>query len=454
MLPRKRLSTLKWLARIHLGVLLFSFFAYLGLGFFLGPEFLYQDIRQKFFAFADDTIVVTAIVPGPPAIPALSATPTCVAGAPRIILDWADDSGSTSFDIERDALPLTTGLNVSGYTDTAVTLNTTYAYQVTATGPMFPGTATSAVVSATTLDCAALTPVTVSIETLGGKNVTTDRSDVELNRFRPHVTGTSSIPYAIIDILVTNPTLRARVIANVNGYFEWIPPMKLDKGRHIIEVTATDPGDLSRTAVDSFVFQTKHGSDDGQATRAGNQEMFMPVDEVPVDFLVVIKNAEPSIAQDDLLHVGLSTQNSIFPEDATANVFLNDPSRQDVLRFSKVPKISGQSEIEFSERLPLYLEPGTYRVRADVTSGGEVVSREAQFLLQARPLFSIAGHEVSYVEAATYIGFFFFSLLFLFLFFLLFFIREYWLSLHSLRSITERQLMRFGLIGKRKGVIR
>lgn len=452
MLSQKRSVTLKWLARIHLGVLLFSFSAYLGFGFVLGPEFLYQDIRHKFFALADDTIVITAVVPGPPAVPVVTATPTCVSGAPRIVLDWADDSGSTSFDIDRDGLPLTTGLTASGYTDTAVSLNTAYSYVVTATGQMFPGTATSIAVSVTTLDCAALTPITVAIETLGGKDVRTNRSDIELNRFRPHVTGSSSIPYAIIDILVTSPTLRARIIANSNGYFEWIPPMKLDKGRHIIEVTATDPNDSSRTAVDSFIFRTKHGDDEGSSTR--DQGVNMPIDETPIDFLVTIKNAEPSIAQDDLIHVGLSTQNGVFPDDANANVFLNDPSRQDVLRFSRVPKLGGQSEIEFSERLPLYLEPGTYRVRADVTSGGEVVSREAQFLLETRPLFTIGGRGVSYAEAATYIGFFFFSLLFLFLFLLLLFIREYWLSLHSLRSVTERQLTKFGFIGNRKGVIR
>lgn len=454
MLSQKRSVTLKWLARIHLGVLLFSFFTYIGLGFFLGPEFLYQDIRQKFFAFADDTIVVTAVVPGPPALPIVTATPVCVSGAPRIVLDWADDTGSTSFDIERDGLPLTTGLLVSGYTDTAVSLNTAYSYVVTATGPMFPGVATSASVSATTLDCAALTPLTVTIETLGGKDVRTDRLDVELNRFRPHVTGSSSIPYAIIDILITSPTLRTRIIANANGYFEWIPPMKLNKGRHIVEVTATDPNDSSRTAVDSFIFRTKHGSDEGQSAQVNDEGLPMPGEGMPIDFMVTIKNREPNIAQDDLLQVGLSTRNGAFPSDAMANVFLNDPSRQDVLRFSQVPKLGGQSAVEFSERLPIYLEPGRYRVRADVMSGGEVVSREAQFLLEARPLFTIGGREVSYAEAATYIGFFFFSLLFLFLFLLLLFIREYWLSLHSLRSVTERQLSHFGLIGKRKGVIR
>ncbi len=61
---------------------------------------------------------------------------------------------------------------------------------------------------------------------------------------------------------------------------------------------------------------------------------------------------------------------------------------------------------------------------------------------------------MSYAEAASYVGLLFFSLFFLFLLFLLLFIREYWLYLHSLRAVTERQLARLGFLGYRKEVIR
>ena len=243
----RRNTKLKWVARLHFWVMFFSFFFYVGLGLTLGPEFLYQDIRKKLFAFADDTIVVTAVVPGPPAVPVISATPACVGLVPRITLNWADDIGTTSWDIDRDSLALTTGLTLSQYTDTAVVANTSYSYQITAYGPMFPGSAVSASVSATTLDCTSVVPVTVTIETLGGKNVRPEnRANTDLSKRRPKVTGSTNTPYAILDITLTNPSIRARITANANGYFEWIPPIGLDTGNHILSVTATDPADGSR----------------------------------------------------------------------------------------------------------------------------------------------------------------------------------------------------------------
>lgn len=455
MLSQKRSLTLKWLARIHLGVLLFSFFLYLGIGFVLGPEFLYQDIRKKFFAFASDDIVVTAVVPGPPAVPIVSATAVCISGAPRVVLDWADDTGSTSFDIDRDSLPLTTGLTASGYTDTSVLSNTAYVYQVTAFGPMSPGTAVSGAIPVTTLDCANIAPVTVTIETLGGKSVVTDRSNVDITKFRPKISGTSNTPDAIIDIIVTNPTIRARILANSNGYFEWVPPIKLDTGRHLIEITATDPSDISRTATDTLIFKVVGNGESGDGRQSvGSSGQSIAENASGTDFLVTVNDSDQTLSQEDILSVTLSAKGGSFPGDSAVRIFLNNPEYQDALQFSEIPLLAGQKSVTLLERLPLYLEPGQYRVRADMATGGEVVSREDLFTLKPLPLFTLAGREISYIEAASYIGFFFFSLLFLFLFLLLFFVREYWLSLHRLRSITERHLGRLGFLSPRKGVVR
>jgi hypothetical protein len=268
MLPIQKKTKLAWMARLHFWVTFFSFFLYLGLGFTLGPDFFYSDIKQKLFAFGDDTIAITAVVPPPPSSPVVTATPSCVAGAPRIALDWANDPGADFWDIDRDSAPLTTGVTVSQYVDTAVVPNGTYTYVVTAYGSMGPGSAVSNPVVVTALDCPnLLPPATVRIETLGDKNVSEARQNVDLSRRRPKVTGTTNVANAIIDIVVTNPTIRARTTANTNGYFEWIPPMKLDTGNHLLEVKATDPNDATRTATDSFVFWTKNvsaGTTDGK----------------------------------------------------------------------------------------------------------------------------------------------------------------------------------------------
>lgn len=448
----RRRSKLRWVARLHFWVMFFSFFLYLSFGFTLGHEFLYQDIRKKFFVFADDTIVVTAVVPGPPAIPAVLVTPTCTALVPGVTLDWADDTGTITWDIERDGLPLSTGLTVSGYTDTSVAANTSYTYQVSAYGPMFPGSATSANVSVTTLDCASIAPVTVTIETLGGKNVRPEnRANTDLSKRRPKVTGTTNTPNAIIDIMVTNPTLRARIIANSNGYFEWIPPVGLDTGNHLLMVTATDPSDASRSGTDSIVFWTKNvsGTTDEKEDKVSASGSL----STPVDFFVMVTNPDKMLFQNEILTVDIVAREGAFPQASVGQAFINDPNGQDVLRCGAINP-NGKTETRIETRIPLYLEPGEYRLRADMQIDGETVSREDVFVLKGLPLFSLGTREISYVEAASYIGTFFFLLLFLFLFFLLFFVREYWLYLHSLRAITERHLAHIGLFKQRKEVIR
>ncbi|QQR78643.1 MAG: hypothetical protein IPJ68_06260 [Candidatus Moraniibacteriota bacterium] len=448
----RRRSKLKWVARLHFWVMFFSFFLYLGLGFALGHEFLYQDIRKKFFVFADDTIVVTAIVPGPPAVPVVTATPACAALVPRVTLDWAEDTGTVTWDIDRDGLPLSTGLTVSGYTDMAVAANTSYTYQVTAYGPMSPGVAISALVSVTTLDCASIAPVTVTIETLGGKNVTPgNRGNTDLSKRRPKVTGTTNTPYAIIDIVVTNPTIRARILANANGYFEWIPPIGLDTGNHILSVTATDPNDANRSGTDSLLFWTKNVS--GRAGGKGETPPISVERHDAFDFAITIRNPEKTLFQEEALTVDIVARSGVFPEASIGQSVLNDPTRRDVLRLGSVDP-SGAAGTTIESQIPLYLEPGTYRVRVDIMIDGEIISREDAFTLKGLPLLTVAGREVSYAEVASYIGTLFFLLLFLLFFFLLFFIREYWLYLHSLRAITERQLARIGFFGPRKGVTR
>lgn len=449
-----RNTKVRWVARLHFWVMFFSFFLYLGLGLTLGPEFLYQDIRKKFFVQADDTIVVTAVVPGPPTVPIVVATPTCINLVPRVTLDWADDTGTTSWDIDRDSLALTTGLTLSQYTDTTVAANTNYTYQVIAYGPMFPGSATSVVTTVTTLDCANTAPVTVSIETLGGKNVRSEnRANTDLSKRRPKVTGVSNTAYAIIDITLTNPSIRARITANANGYFEWIPPIGLDTGNHMLTVTATDPADSLRTGTDSFIFWTKNvsGSDDSAGAGVvtvsfGRSGTF--------DFSVEVKNSDRELFQEDALSVDIVAKEGVFPAGVTGHFYLNDPSHQDVFQLFNAADLGGRGTVHIEKTIPLYLEPGQYRARADITIDGEMVSREDTFILKGLPFLVIGGREVGYAEAASYAGFLFFSLLFLFLFLLLLFIREYWLYLYSLRTVTERQLARFGFFGSRKGVIR
>lgn len=444
----------KRVARIHFWLMTMAFFGYAFLGFALGPGFFKKDVLKRLRVLADD-IVVTAVVPGPPAMPVVTAASSCVLGLPRVTLDWADDTGTTTWDVERGSLPLTTGLTASTYLDVAVVINTTYTYEVTAFGPMFPGSAVSLPVSVTTPDCAILLPdPTLRIQTLGGKNVSGSRSSIAISDRSPTITGVTNIPNAIIDIVLTRPAMIARISANANGYFSWTPPTRLASGQHFLSVTATDPGDASRAVMDSLVFRVKKGdADDG-----GAAEVSIPQTPpaLPLDFSVRVINPDSIVFQRDVLRLVATSAAGNFPAGAVFRAALVDRSGHEVLRFgAQTVSEPGPSEIIFQKQIPLTLEPGTYQARVLGLVGESGVSREASVVVRPLVLLRLGpALEVTYAEAASFFGAVFFTLLFLFLLLLLLFLREYWYYLHRLRYITEYHLKQFGFISKRRSLHR
>lgn len=454
----------RFLARMHFWVMFFAFILYVCFGFALGPDFFKRDIIARLHVFADDIISVTATVLSDPAKPVVTATPSCVSGVPRITLDWANDTGTTTWDIDRNGLPLSTGVVLSQYTDTSVTANTTYSYVVTAYGPMSPGSDISDPVSVTTADCQGiLPPATVLIERVGAVHVAVNRSNVSMDRQRPQITGTTNIPNAIVDISLTRPQIEARFTANANGYFSWIPPIDLENGNHILSVTVIDPSDAGRTSRDGFTFRTEDGTDSGSESRGGTsrdttERQNTPItDQSTIDFTVKINNGAQFVFQGDEVNVTILSQQGSFPIGTVFRFFVVDASGKEVLRLSEAAiEFSSQTTLSLIQRMPLSLNPGVYRIRADAYRRDIIVSRDVRFEIRAWPLVSFGGGtEVTYPEAASFIGTIFLVLFSLFIFLLLFLVREYWLYLHHLRLVSERHLDRLGFIStKRKGVVR
>ena len=229
---------------------------------FLDPGLLSYDLRQKFRALALDTIVVTATVLDAPVQPVVTAVSDCdrTTGTLRVKLDWADDVNTYTYSIGRDALPLVSGLVTSAYNDGVVTAATTYSYIVTAHGPMGPGFADSLPVSVTTdANCVvtALSP-TVAIVSFDNRNISSYGISPEVEERRPIVTGTTSMPNAIMQVVLVSDSgsVIAHFSANNNGYWQWQPLYGLTLGDHTLTVTATDPVDSTRTASASVVTET------------------------------------------------------------------------------------------------------------------------------------------------------------------------------------------------------
>lgn len=445
----------RFLARLHFWVLGVSLFSYLALIFTLGPGFLSFDVAQKIRALADEVIVVTAVVLGPPSAPVVTATPTCVAGSPRIVLDWADDAATTTWDIDRDSSVLTTGLTSSGYTDTAVLGNTSYSYTVTALGPMSPGIAISSAVSAIAIDCSSLLPpASLTLTRIGNKNITPPRSfPIKVEDTRPRIRGNTNVANAVVSLTLTRPSITAEISANANGYFSWKPPRGLHVGRHTLTVTVTDPNDSTRTTSETLEFYTKKIEED-QEEEADTLMITQREDQTPFDYTLTIISPEAKVKQGDRIEFLVKPVRGLFSPDTLFEPRIVN-ERGEVVFVAPAQSVTpeGRPGLSWSMDIPVYIPEGKYSLQIEAFFRGISVTRSASFELEVKPLFRLGDHgTISYAEAVSYVGWILFGVLGILVSFFLFFLREYWLYLQSARHITERELRRFGMISWRKEV--
>lgn len=473
---KKRLDRrLKKIARVHALATGALFAAYVGLSVIYSPEFLLSDIRDKFRALADDTITIVATVLGPPAKPVVTGTAVCDNGALSVELDWADDPGSETFDVDRDSLPLVTGLSASAYEDAVVAVATTYSYVVTAHGPMGPGVAVSDPVSVTTpAGCAVSLPTpTVAVTAFQSRSIGSFDGIPSTGDRKPLFSGTTNIPGAHIDILInSSTTIAARVSANANGYWSFRSPIDLASGNQTMFVTATDPGDASRTASVSFLFRITKKDDAGDGIRqdpstggaAGPKVTGIVEPEpgpdsgtpvgAPLSFeLSVVRDAVYQ-GQDILTTIELlDLADEYDGTDAVVRYTVFDERGEK--KTSLLADVVLKAGKKIAQNIPLsgYYRDGRYRVRAEILLGDFNVSRERPFTVLPLPVVDLGGGiMITYPELLSGLGTLVSWLLLLLLLWLLIFFREYWLYLHALRHITERHLARAGFFGMGRGV--
>lgn len=473
----KRLDRrLKKIARVHAIATGALFAAYLGLSVIYSPEFLLSDIRDKFRALADDTITIVATVLGPPVEPVVTGTAVCDNGTLSVGLDWADDSGTETFDIDRDSLPLVTGLSASAYSDSVVAVATTYSYVVTAHGPMGPGIAVSNPVSVTTpAECIVSLPdPAVAVTAFQSRNIGSFDGIPSTGDRKPLFSGTTNIPGAHIDILINSSTvIAARVSANANGYWSFRSPIDLTSGNQTLFVTATDPSDASRTASASFLFRITKKDDAGDGDRQDTAppssaaerpvtgtvepdpgpESEVPVG-VPLSFALSVARDALYQGQDILTTIELGDLTDEYDgTDAVVRYTVFDERGEK--KSSLLVDVVLRSGKKIVQNIPLagYYPDGRYRVRAEILLDDFNVSRERPFTVLPLPLVDLGGGVmITYPELLSSIGTLVFWFLLLLLLWVFIFFREYWLSLHALRHITERHLERAGFFGMGRGV--
>lgn len=473
------------IARWHARVAVFLFISYLSLGLAYDPEFLLFDIRDRFRALADD-ITVMATVLGPPQAPVLSGVAVCDTdtGTLSVDLDWGDDVSSETYDIDRDSAPLITGVTVSEYQDTAVTVATSYDYQVTANGPMSPFTAVSNVITVTTPSVCdiILPPPTVDVTAFAGFAVGSYTGTPSTTDRTPEFSGTSNIANAVVDLVVNSEiVISAQVIANVNGYWSWQPATDLALGEHTLGVTATDPLDGSRTVSDSFTFlitetppvpisSSSDDSDDdddgGSSKKKKKATVTAPViplpirptstTTVPIDFSLILDKSVIYQGDDVIAAIILSRLERRYADtSATLRLVVTDSSGMVIATRSRDIVLSEGLRLKERISLESFLSEGDYRLTASIILPGYDISREAVFGILSKPIIQIGPMlTVTYPELLSVFGTVALWLLLLFLFWVILFGREYWLFIHSSYRITERSLAKRGFFGTGKEVSR
>jgi len=467
---RKKQIKFPKLFHAHLTVTGVLFAAYIVLSLLWSPEFLFSDIRGKFQALADEIVNISAHVVGPPQKPEVSANAICSNGNLYITLDWADDSGSDSYDIERDGSPLVIGITSSQHNDSNIAVASTYTYLVTARGAMGSGFAVSDPIEVTTpTECKVVFAPTVQVDSISpDKNV---NSIPKITDTRPTFFGSTNIPFAHVSLMLESKThLYATVEANKNGYWSWRPPVDISEERHILHITAASPEDPTITASNIFEFIVTKEKESGDKKKE-KQKIILPISQTYLqtgndnqqtgeqEKPVIPLSYSLSLGNNEVLQ-GRNIDTSIIIEEV-AEKFVG---REAIIRYSIVDK---QDKLIREDYASTILEKGKridkslsiaksvladkYKLHTEIIFSDYNVSQGINFSVLALPVVKLGGgFVISYQDLLSDMGTISIWLLIALLIWLGILSREYWLSAHALRHITEKSLESWGMVPMRK----
>jgi hypothetical protein len=463
--PKKRL---KKIAKFHAAFSVGLFILYIALSLIYSPEFFLSDVRHKFRALADDTITIVATVLGPPVKPVVSGEALCENGTLSVALDWPDDKNSESFDIDRNSLPLVTGLISTQYSDEAVASSTAYNYIIIARGQMGPGSAASDPITITTpADCGNPLPVpNVYVTAFAGKSVASYNGIPATTERRPIFSGTTNIPNANMYLLIPGDTvISANISANINGYWSWRPPISIPYGTHNLFISVSDPLNPARTDSTTFAFRIREEKEKEKSEAApiaqpnilppATSEHPIPGEaaKIPLDFSLTIDPESVFQGKKIATAILIGRLDSQY-EGAEAivrySIFDEKGERKENILADALLHSGGKINRDIA--IPTYFKSGRYRIQAEIILDRYNVSREKNFSVMPLPILKLGGGIIStYPEILSRLGTASLWLLICLIIWLILFSREYWLYLHALRHITERNLARMGLFGMGKG---
>lgn len=453
----KRKSRLRFWLKAHGGATAFFLVSYLVLGLMISPDFLKEDLKNKYGKVLG-AVNVSVLVIGMPVKPVVSATSGCDGSYPYVNLDWADDLGVDTFDVRRDGAILVAGLTSSQYRDNSVSTATTYSYSVAAHGPA--GENQSDVKNIETEQCGAPPPpppaTNITITGIDNINDLANFFCVPETKSRPTFSGTTNVARGRIstEIAMRMKGAKRRVLsafwANGNGYWQWRSTGKLKKGYSTIQLTVADPNDNSRTATTSLSFKVGNKKMSQKAVRRCRVKTFkkqafsFPTREIFSGLDMQIQKSSKIAHPGEALKFSLSGEESDYLKPASLRELkVIDEKGGTIYAQSLNQPESERGEWKIDEKTP----PGNYTLMARFATSDLDVSALDDFQVKEKPLLVLgSGLEVTSRQLISNLGwaaFFSLGLLGMFLFLLFF---EYHLSKRALVQITGSFLKKKGMI--------
>jgi hypothetical protein len=473
----RRKKILRSAAKFH-GILTLTFFAvYLAVAIFFDPHFIIRDFKDKFAQAAD--VTVTLRIMGPPDQPIVTADPGCSGASAFVDLDWQDTQDTDNYDVYRDSEILVTGLTDSEYRDENVENEISYIYQVIANGPV--GNTASDDTPITADDCEETVPATCEIRTFNGRNIPGISGTPDTEDRKPEFSGTTNIASAQISITVTGDTaISATTSANINGYWEWTAPEKLDYGNHYIIVTATNLSNPSYHATDSLLFQIDEEDEDEDEeevpvtttvsppspsapseTVPAPDEQPSPAPEfpespevkAPLEFSLDVKNPDGVVYPGEDLNAVLDISHIEKGKKDLEIEFIIYDNKDNVIVTKKQRLVTSENEkVNISIGMPKLIEPGKYKIMAKAVLEKYIIAAEYFFEVREIPLVSLGGYTITTTEIMKKMSWVSLGFLAISLLFIMLIIFEHHLTKKALRYINENMLADWDYFSRGKGV--
>ncbi|HCU70903.1 MAG TPA: hypothetical protein DIC35_04115 [Candidatus Moranbacteria bacterium] len=449
-----------------IAVFVFAFFSYIPT-----PFFGLSEIKNTFTALADDTIIISGKVLGPPQKPVVTSKAICADKKLSIRLDWPTDENSESFDIKRNGELLATDIINSDYEDNDVSSGISNIYQVIAHGPMWPGIAASDEIAVFTPTACIIAkpPFTQEIRTLNNVPLEKYGNNPKIEESRPSFSGKTNIPYAKVEISVSgSPQIYQTIFANVNGFWSWQSSETLDLGEHTIIAAAIDPNDSNNSSSSSFTFtvykeesgnkdkekdsHTKKSPSSGTPSSIPDEvELLEKSSENPpfqITAIVGNFNHYVFLGEKLSLQVDFSKKTSEL-EDKDYQIFYEIINARNEVIYVDSQYLNVLRTETLNKKIPIsaLASIGEYRIRVKAYDGKILIAGENFFSVKELPLVNIGFCTLSLSQIIGSLGWAVIGILLFFLFLLK---REYRKTDEEIYQVNEKYLKKDGFFSNKK----